>query len=142
MEKCVSKLVSRFKQIGDEHVRDLPIYHRPLQVEAVDFQPWARGWIGVLITPWFMNVMLLPRDRDRWQSLTVGQKHRQRLPSGEQEFVVGGDAELGPYLFRSLASPMVHFPSQEDARQAAHAALQGLMAPPADVETAAACIRG
>jgi hypothetical protein len=65
----------------------------------------------------------------------------QKLPSGEQEFVVGGDAEVGSYLFRSLASPMVHFPSQKDARQAAHAALQRLMAPPADVETTASNIR-
>ena len=107
----------------------------------MDFQRWAQGWIGVLITPWFMNVMLLPRDRDQWQSLAVGQKHMQKLPAGEQEFVVGGDAERGPYLFRSLAAPMVHFPSQKDVRQAAHAALQRLMAPPADVETTAACIR-
>ena len=138
MEQCVSKLVSRFKQIGDEHIRDLPIYHRPLQVEAVDFQPWAQGWIGVLITPWFMNVMLLPRDKDQWQSLAMGHKQTQNLPSGEQEFVVGGDTELGSYLFRSLASPMRHFKSQQDARQAAHAALQRLMAPPADVDTTAA----
>jgi [NiFe] hydrogenase assembly HybE family chaperone len=142
MEKCVSKLVSRFKQIGDEHIRDLPIYHRTLQVEAVDFQLWAQGWIGVLITPWFMNVMLLPRDKDQWQSLALGQKHMQKLPSGEQEFVVGGDAELGAYLFRSLASPMLGFPSQKGARQAAHSALQRLMAPPADAGTTAACIRG
>jgi [NiFe] hydrogenase assembly HybE family chaperone len=137
MEKYASKLVSRFKQIGDEHIRDLPIYHRPLQVEAVDFQPWAQGWIGVLITPWFMNVMLLPRDKNQWQLLALGQKHMQKLPAGEQEFVVGGDAELGPYLFRSLASPMLGFPSQKDARQAAHAALQRLMAPPAGVGTTA-----
>jgi [NiFe] hydrogenase assembly HybE family chaperone len=132
MEQCVSKLVSRFKQIGDEHIRELPIYHLPLQVEAVDFQPWAPGWIGVLITPWFMNVMLLPRDRDQWQSLAVGKKHMQKLPSGEQEFIVGGDVELGSYLFQSVASPMMKFPSQKDARQAAQAALQRLMAPLAD----------
>lgn len=138
MEQCVSKLVSRFKQIGDDHIRELPIYHRPLQVEAVDFQPWAQGWIGVLITPWFMNVMLLPRDKDQWQSLAMGQKHMQKLPAGDQEFVVGGDTELGSYLFRSLASPMRHFKSQQDARQAAHVALQRLMAPPADVNTTAA----
>ena len=141
MEKCLSKRVSPFKQLGDEHILALPIYHRPLQVEAVDFQLWAQGWIGVLITPWFMNVMLLPRDKDQWQSLAMGQKHMQKLPSGEQEFVVGGDAELGSYLFRSLASPMVLFPSKRGARQAPHAALQRLMAPPADVETTAACIR-
>jgi len=141
MEKRVSKLVSRFKQIGDEHISGLPIYHRPLQVEAVDFQIWAQGWIGVLITPWFMNVMLLPRDKDQWQSLAVGQKHMQKFPSGEQEFVVGGDEELGSYLFRSLASPMLGFPSQKDARQTAHAALQRLMTPPADEKATASCIR-
>jgi hypothetical protein len=61
----------------------------------------------------------------------------QKLPAGEQEFVVGGDVELGSYLFRSLASPMLGFPSQKDARQAAHAALQRLMAPPAGVGTTA-----
>jgi hypothetical protein len=81
MEKRVSKLVSRFKQIGDEHIRDLPIYHRPLQVEAVDFQQCAQGWIGVLITPWFMNVMLMPRDEDqcrwRWGKSTC--KHFPRV---------------------------------------------------------------
>ena len=107
----------------------------------MDFQIWAQGWIGVLITPWFMNVMLLPRDKDQWQSLAVGQKHMQTLPAGEQEFVVGGDVELGSYLFRSLASPMPGFPSQKDARQAAYAALQRLMAPPANAKTTASCIR-
>ena len=137
MEKRVSKLVSRFKQIGDEHIRDLPIYHRPLQVEAVDFQQWAQGWIGVLITPWFMNVMLLPRDKNQWQSLALGQKHMQTLPAGEQEFVVGGDVELGSYLFRSLASPMLGYTSQKDARQAARAALLRRMVPPAGVGTTA-----
>jgi len=141
MENHVSNLVRRFTQIGDEHIRELPIYHRPLEVEAVDFQPWATGWIGVLITPWFMNVMLLPRDKDQWQSLAVGQKQMQQLPSGEQEFVVGGDAELGPYLFRSLASPMLGFSSQIDARQAAQAVLRRLMVPHADVEQTATCVR-
>jgi [NiFe] hydrogenase assembly HybE family chaperone len=81
-----------------------------------------------------MNVMLLPHDKNQWQSLALGQKHMQKLPSGEQEFVVGGDTELGSYLFRSLASPMLGFPSQKGARQAAHAALQRLMAPPAGVD--------
>jgi len=141
MEKRISQLVSRFKQIGDE-LRDLPIYHRSLKVEAVDFQQWAQGWMGVLITPWFMNVMLLPRDKDQWQLLAMGQKHMQSFPSGEQEFVVGGDVELGSYLFRSLASPMLGFPSQQDARHTAHAAIQRLMTPPAGVEKTAACVRG
>jgi [NiFe] hydrogenase assembly HybE family chaperone len=83
-----------------------------------------------------MNVMLLPRDEDQGKSLAVGQKHAN-TSAGEQEFVVGDDVELGSYLFRSLASPMLGFPSQKDARQTAHAALQRLMAPLADAKTTA-----
>ena len=38
MEKCVSELISRFKRIGDEHIRDLPLDSHPLQVEVMDFR--------------------------------------------------------------------------------------------------------
>lgn len=142
MQQRLSELVNRFVHIGETRMRDLPIYHRRLQVEAVNFQPWAQGWLGVLITPWFMNVIVLPRDKDRWRSLAPGYRLVQKFPSGEQAFVVGEDEELGSYLFRSLASPMRHFSSQDAARSAARGALQRLMAPTADMETAASHVRG
>jgi len=123
----VSALVARFTHIGEERMRDLPIYHHALHVEAVGFQPWEDGSIGVLITPWFMNVMLLAGNKNRWRSLGVGEKVVQKLPSGEHEFVVGEDEALGVYLFRSLASPMFRFKTQAQARNAAVVALQRLM---------------
>ena len=36
-----------------------------LSVEAVAFAPWQGHWLGVLITPWFMNLILAPRDTAR-----------------------------------------------------------------------------
>ena len=36
-----------------------------VEVEAVGFAPWDAHWLGVMVTPWFMNLMLLPRDAAR-----------------------------------------------------------------------------
>jgi hypothetical protein len=41
MEKCIWKLTSRFKQIDQGHIRDLPVDSRRLQVEAMDFRRTA-----------------------------------------------------------------------------------------------------
>ena len=53
-------MARRFERIGAEQMRDLPIYNHAIDVEAIGFHPWGPGFIGVLITPWFMNLMLLP----------------------------------------------------------------------------------
>ena len=34
----------------------------PRVLEAVGFAPWESHWLGVLVTPWCINLMLLPRD--------------------------------------------------------------------------------
>jgi len=127
MNTLIFEYVARFNTISAERMADLPVFNHALQVEAVDFQPWGPGWIGVLITPWFMNVILLPNDPEAWQTLVLGQKVTRKLPFGEQEFMVGEEEELGKYQFRSLHSPMFRFKSQESARKTATAALGRLM---------------
>lgn len=47
----MQRLVARFDWIGADRMRDLPLYHHGLQVEAVDSQPRVAGWLGVPITP-------------------------------------------------------------------------------------------
>ena len=51
-----------------------------LAVEAVGFAPWEGHWLGVMVTPWFMNLMLAPRDPARWQPLS------RRARSGATRF--------------------------------------------------------
>jgi len=56
----VADLVTRYQAIYRERMRDLPIVNSRLAVEAVGFEQWEDKDLGILITPWFMNLVLFP----------------------------------------------------------------------------------
>jgi len=95
-----------------------------LQVEAVGFRYW-QGWrVGVLITPWFMNLMILPDSRPlpaRGEGETA---YVLELPEGAIAFLLGHERELGDYLMCSLFSPVKEFADQQTARLAAQEVLK------------------
>lgn len=131
----VEGLVVRFAQIGRDRIEGMPIYNEHLQVEAIDFQPCPDGLLGVLITPWFINIILLPENDMRWQSSEVGTKHVCKLDSGIFEFVLGEDEEVGYYLFRTVISPTHCLKSQTTAQATARKALQDLLIKEEDSRT-------
>lgn len=130
----VDNLVNRFQQIGVERILGLPIYNEKLNVEAVDFQDCSGGLIGILVTPWFMNVMLLPEDTSPYQHQELGEKVKYQLESGEHEFVIGEDEEVGRYLFRTVTSPTHCYKKQISAVNAGSKALSVLLTPPEQEE--------
>ncbi|WP_455218657.1 [NiFe]-hydrogenase assembly chaperone HybE [Kaarinaea lacus] len=134
MNDIVDNLVRRFQQIGDERVSGLPIYNDALNVEAVDFQTCEGGLIGVLVTPWFMNIMLLPEYTSPYQSQELGEKVKYQLESGEQEFVIGEDEEVGRYLFRTVTSATHCYKKQIAAINNGKKALKALLSPPEQEE--------
>jgi len=127
-EDRITKLVHRFTHIGDTAMRDLPIYNHNLEVEAVGFELTENGWFGVLITPWFINAILLPEQKSA-ASGPLGEKLTHKLPSGEHVFNVGEDDEVGGYDFITLASPTLKYKSQQVARAAAEKALTKMLTP-------------
>lgn len=127
-EKRIRQLVQRFTHIGETAMRDLPIYNHALQVEAIGFEATKAGWLGVLITPWFINVMLLSEQKQK-AKVPLGEKVTHKLPSGEHEFSVGEDDELGHYDFLTLASPTLRYKSHQAAHDAAQKALNKLLTP-------------
>ena len=131
----IRQLVQRFTHIGETAMRDLPIYNHALHVDALGFQVTDKGLLGVLITPWFINVMLLPQQKQK-APLPLGQRVTHELIAGEHAFTVGEDDELGHYDFLTLASPTLRYKSQQVARDAAQKALSKLLTPPEEVETA------
>jgi len=100
-----------------------------LDVEAVGFAPWQGHWLGVMVTPWFMNLMLLPRAQSRWQSLRVGDKRTVQFPAGIYEFIGASEPSVGEYQSCSLFSPMDQFENHEAARLVAQLARQALLDP-------------
>jgi len=97
-----------------------------LAVEAVGFRPWRDHWLGILVTPWFMNLMLLPRIASQWQPIAGGASRHYGFPAGVFEFIGARDPVLGDYQACSLFSPMFEFASQQGAHDTAVAALDAL----------------
>ena len=100
-----------------------------LEVEAVGFAPWQGHWLGIMVTPWFMNLVLAPRAQRRWQSIRVGDKRKLQFPAGIYEFIGASDASVGEYQSCSLFSPMHQFESHAAARLVAQLAREALFDP-------------
>jgi [NiFe] hydrogenase assembly HybE family chaperone len=133
-----------FRGIQQRQMQDMPMLNLALRVEAVGFRPWNGHWLGILITPWFMNLWLMPRLRSSWEPLPERESRHHVFPAGVFEFIGGHDPVLGDYQACSLFSPMFEFGDAQAARDTAIAALDALFDPEcrdgADVETAGAQI--
>ena len=120
--------------IERERMADVPILNASLAVEAVGFREWENQCLGVLVTPWFMNLMLLPLDVDE----QTGEQHSGdtstvSFPAAEFEFIYGEEAGIGGYRMCSLFSPVFEFEDHAAAVATAKSVLEQLMTPP-DVE--------
>jgi [NiFe] hydrogenase assembly HybE family chaperone len=127
----VADLVARYQAIYEERMQDLPIVNPALEVEAVGFEQWEDKDLGVLITPWFMNLVLLP-DSERLVDLPQGERVECRFPSGPCELTVYHDEDLGSYLAAVLFRTVADFPDQDIARSVAEEALAQVLAEPGE----------
>jgi [NiFe] hydrogenase assembly HybE family chaperone len=131
-----AELVANFERIAREIMVGLPFYNEALTVEAIDFAPFGDERIGILVTPWFMNLMLIGDVAEPYGEARNGEKRVVDLPSGPQTFLRGGDESFGMFYAHSLASPLTAYVSQDQARAIARAALARLLSPPpADVSS-------
>jgi [NiFe] hydrogenase assembly HybE family chaperone len=100
-----------------------------IDVEAVAFAPWESHWLGAMVTPWCINLMLLPRDTSGWTSLPQGKKLRYAFPAGEYEFISSRDDAVGEYQMCSLISTVLELPYHATACQVAELARAALLDP-------------
>ena len=118
-------LVERYRSIYSERMQDLPIVNPALDVEAVGFCAFEEHEIGVLITPWFINLVLL-LGSNIGEQLKQGSKSTLRFPSGPVEFTTAQDEVLGPYLTAVLFRSVDEFPDQDTAKEVAEEVMQEL----------------
>lgn len=142
----VEALVALYRHIAATRMQGVPLLHPALQVAAVGFEtepaeePATPAAIGVLLTPWFMNLVWLPLARlqrpDRQGRSSV-------RPVGGHSFAFIGmhDEGLGSYAACSLFSPVLEFADQATALATAQSVLQ-MLRPPAQAPVAAPARRG
>jgi len=119
------RLAAAFRAVA-ARMQGLSFVSPAVEVEAVGFAPWGSHWLGVMVTPWFMNLTLLPRDPAAWQALAPGAKRRYVFPAGTYEFVGANDAAIGDYQVCSLFSPLQEFDDHASARLVARLAREAL----------------
>ncbi|TNF12888.1 MAG: [NiFe]-hydrogenase assembly, chaperone, HybE [Rhodobacteraceae bacterium] len=117
----VAKLTADFREIWHSKMRDVPLVNKALSVEAVGFVSYAGRGLGVLVSPWFMNLFLLPREGEDWAALVPGAKETIEFPSGSYEFIHNVREMGGGYKACSLFSPMGDFQTQAQATDVARA---------------------
>ncbi len=119
-----------FFRIQQAAMADVPILNAALRVEAIDFQRWQGHWLGMLVTPWCMSILLLPGTTENWISTGENQRRFVKFPAGDFAFLGSVEVELGEYQSCPLFSPMDRFSNQTDASMTARASLIGLLSPP------------
>jgi [NiFe] hydrogenase assembly HybE family chaperone len=116
-----------FRRIEAERMAGLPFCNSALRVEAVGFAIHDEQWLGVLVTPWTMNLMVLPGRAETWVSAPEGRRLLIAYPAGDLPFLGGEEAEIGEYLVCPLFASMAQFDDQESARLTARASLIALL---------------
>jgi [NiFe] hydrogenase assembly HybE family chaperone len=119
-------LVTDFTEVWHGKMRDVPIVNKLLHVQAVGFQLHEGRPLGVLISPWFMNLVLLPGEGEDWSALVPGAKEVIGFASGEYEFIHNVRETVGGYKACSLFSPMGEFRTQAQAVDVARAVMVAL----------------
>lgn len=115
-------LAAAYRQVAGTRMRGLPFLNPALAVEPVGFAPWEGRWLGVMVTPWFINLVLAPLDPAQWQAIGQGEKRRYAFPAGDYEFIGAIEPGVGEFQVCSLFSPVLEFEDQATARfVAAHA---------------------
>ncbi|HJV60997.1 MAG TPA: [NiFe]-hydrogenase assembly chaperone HybE [Albitalea sp.] len=119
-------LEAAFRRIERERMTGLPLLNPALRVQAVGFERWQGHWLGALVTPWFINLVLLPGVAEGWQRSAVGERSFHRFGAGDFAFLGNEEPELGEFQSCSLCSPVSDFPDHETALTTARMALRML----------------
>jgi [NiFe] hydrogenase assembly HybE family chaperone len=131
----VQQLEQVFAHIAATRMQGVPVRNAALQVQAIGFELLdddVPTLLGILITPWFMNLLRLPLLPHPAAAVQPGSK--QHHVCGEQtfEFIAAHEEALGCFEACSLFSPMFAFADQAGAVATANEIAKLLRAPPAN----------
>lgn len=123
-------LAALYRDIGGRTMRDLPIYNAALEVQDVGFRAVDGLALGILVTPWFMNVVLTTFEGGASLApARVGTLRAVPMPAGTIDVIVGTLDGFGRLDTASLYSPMSAFDDPAATRLAAEAAIAALLDP-------------
>jgi [NiFe] hydrogenase assembly HybE family chaperone len=146
----VRALQELFSHIAATRMAGVALLRDDLRVQAIGFKPDAPrppnqaqpagttvepiepvGGVGILITPWFMNLVWLPLDAAA-PTVRVGDKRLRVVGKECFDFIGAHEPGFGGYEACSLFSPMFEFVDHGAAVATAFEVLKQLRAPKAE----------
>ena len=130
---AAASLEEHFRLIHQNHMQDTPLCNEKIQVEAIGFRPHQEQILGIMVTPWFMNLVLAPLPGHDFPAGRMGDKRPLVLPVGPVDFNIGEVPGFGRLDICSLFSPMFDFQDHHAVQQTAQAVFTNLFAIPQPV---------
>jgi [NiFe] hydrogenase assembly HybE family chaperone len=128
----VCALEALFARIAVTRMQGVPLLNERLRVQALGFETEADGaQAGVLVTPWFMNLVRLPPAAGdaAGGAVAVGATVMRRVGTEVFPFIGAREDGFGAYEACSLFSPMFEFADHDAALATARAVLDTLRQP-------------
>lgn len=93
------------KQIST-NMQNLPFYRHDIPCFTPNFILYEGQWIGTVLTPWMISIIVIPGPEQLWEGRTVGDKLGLQLPYKTMTFTVSSINSIPQYLSCSLLSPI------------------------------------
>ncbi len=122
------RLTGAYQQAA-QRMQALPVFNDALAVTLIRGPSIAEGELCVVVTPWMMNLTLLPAAAAKRRR--EGTSRDLVFPSGSYPFIAGWLEGFGAIETCSLFSPMECFDDMAVATAVATQAMQGLFIAPA-----------
>lgn len=132
-----------FEDVCAVRMQGVPIVNPALRVATIGLEVVSTSQegeplsaVGILITPWFMNLVWFSLARVDQPAL-VGSSHSHAVGAQNFDFIAAHEVGFGSYAACSLFSPMFEFKDQATAVATAEAVLAELRRPPPPVSNVA-----
>lgn len=95
----------------------VPLEANPaLSVEAIGFARHQGDWLGVIVTPWRIDLLLINGGGSLWGDIPAGQRRYLQLDGETLPFLCEDDPEIGPYQSSPLVDDLACIPDMATAR--------------------------
>lgn len=133
-EEPSERFQAAMQQVATE-MKDLPFYRENIECFCPKFVLFENQWIGTVVTPWMLSVVILPGKNQQWEARELGDKISVQLPYKTLTFTVSGLADIPQYLSCSLHSPIDPAMTNKQAMQLAQDCLRMILSMPTKAPT-------
>ncbi|MBI1905299.1 MAG: [NiFe]-hydrogenase assembly chaperone HybE [Rhodocyclales bacterium] len=126
-----SALMRHFREVLETRMSGLPFLNPAINVAVVECQSVAGDWLAGVVTPWSLQLVLLPGGGSLWHDTPVGGRQVVALPAGELVFIGDeGEAALPAFQYCPLITPVQHIADSATAMAIMRDAWVAMLTPP------------